>query len=170
METYQPKSPLHVAIQQVTNNTTAWIGHRFSDDTDIIAGQTFTCPNEGDLNAIEIFSSLVLIPGQVNMTLHSFESDTKEWGPTLSSSTVVIDKVDNNKWITFPLNGLHLHQGNTYGFRLQSSDLYLGIGEAAGSHEHPPFIGGQEWIVNTKDQNGKYFTYLSLAFKVDLRA
>jgi hypothetical protein len=170
METYQSKVPLHVAVQQVTNNTTAWIGHRFTDDADIIAGQTFTCPDEGDLGAIEIFSSLVMIPGHVNMTLHSFENDTKVWGPTLTSSSVVLDKVDNNKWISFPLNGLHLQKGNTYGFRLQSNDLYLGIGEAAGSHEHPPFTGGQEWVVNTENKNGKYFSYLSLTFKVDLRA
>ena len=63
-----------------------------------------------------------------------------------------------------------MQKGNTYGFRLQSNDLYLGIGEAAGSHDHPPFSGGQEWVVNNENQNGKYFSYLSLAFKVDLRA
>ncbi len=62
METPQKKSPLHIAVQQVTNNTTAWIGHRKSDNKDIVAGQTFTCPSEGELGAIEIFSSLVLNP------------------------------------------------------------------------------------------------------------
>ena len=170
METPQFKSPLHVAVQQVTNNTTAWIGHRLSDDAEIIAGQTFTCPSEGDLGAIEIFSSLVMKAGHVNMTLHSFETSTKVWGPALSTSSVAINKVDNNKWISFPLNGLHLHKGSTYGFRLQSNDLYIGIGEAAGSHAHPPYLNGQEWIVNNENKNGRYFSYLSLAFKVDLRA
>jgi membrane-bound lytic murein transglycosylase len=53
---------------------------------------------------------------------------------------------------------------------LQSNDLYLGIGEAAGSHSHPPYTDGQEWVLNTENKNGKYFSYLSLAFKVDLRA
>jgi len=170
METPQSKSHLHVAVQQVTNNTTAWVGHRISDNADVVAGQTFVCPSEGDLGTIEIFSSLVMKAGHVNMTLHAFEAATKIWGPALTTSSVVVEKIDNNKWIAFPLNGLHLQKGNTYGFRLQSNDLYLGIGEAAGSHAHPPFTGGQEWIANAANTKGKYFSYLSLAFKVDLRA
>ncbi len=170
METPQLKSHLHVAVQQVTNNTTAWIGHRLTDNADVVAGQTFVCPSEGDLGAIEIFSSLVMQAGHVNMTLHAFETDTKVWGPALSTASVAVEKIDNNKWIAFPVSGLHLHKGSTYGFRLQSNDLYLGIGEAAGSHAHPPFTGGQEWIANTANTKGKYFSYLSLAFKVDLRA
>ncbi len=170
METPQTKSPLHIVVQQVTNNTTAWIGHRKADNKDIVAGQTFTCPSEGDLDAIEIFSTLVMSPGNVKMTMHAFDADTKIWGPVLSTSSVDFNRQDAEKWISFPQTGLHLQKGNTYGFRLQSNDSCVGIGEAAGSHLQPPFIGGQEWIANAENQPGKYFSYLSLAFKVGLRA
>lgn len=170
METPQKKSPLHIAVQQVTNNTTAWIGHRKSDNKDIVAGQTFTCPSEGDLGAIEIFSSLVLNPGHLKMTMHTFDAATKIWGPVLSTSAIDIQKKDSEKWISFPQAGLHLTKGNTYGFRLQSNDSCVGIGEAAGSHLQPQFTGGQEWIGHAENQPGKYYSYLSLAFKVELRA
>jgi len=33
---------LKVVVQQVANNTTAWMGHRMLPSEDIIAGQTFT--------------------------------------------------------------------------------------------------------------------------------
>ena len=170
METPQSKLPLHVVVQQLTNNTTAWIGHQKSDNKDIVAGQTFTCPSEGDLDTIQIFSTLVLNPGNVKMTMHTFDAKTKIWGPVLSTSSIHFNKIDAEKWISFPQKGLHLQKGNTYGFRLQSSDSCIGIGEAAGSHKQPQFTGGQEWIANAENQPGKYYSYLSLAFKVGLRA
>lgn len=170
MKTGQNNRPLKVVVQQVTNNTTAWMGHRLQPSEDLIAGQTFTCPAEGDVETIEIFSSLVIRPGHAQMTLHSFDPDTKKWGPVLLSSSVDIDKNDSGKWIAFPQNGLHLQKGNSYGFRLQSDDMLLGIGEAAGVSAAPQFTGGQEWIAASSDQQGKYFNYLSLAFKVGMRA
>lgn len=170
MQTLHGNSPLKVVVQQVNNNTTAWMGNRSVDNERIIAGQTFTCPSDGDLDAIEIFSSLVVKAGHANMTLHAFDPSTKEWGPVLHSSSVVINKQDTEKWISFPQTGLHLHKGDTYGFQLQSDDMYLGLGEAAGSHSQPPFIGGQEWTSLNGKVPGKYYSYLSLAFKVGLRA
>jgi len=55
MKTEQSNPQLKVVVEQVANNTTAWMGHRLIPSEDIIAGQTFTCPAEGDLAAIEIF-------------------------------------------------------------------------------------------------------------------
>ncbi len=170
MKSSQENSPLQVVLQQVNNNTTAWMGHRPADDGEIVAGQTFTCPSEGDLDAIEIFSTLVMKPGHANMTIHSFDPSNKKWGPVLHSSSVMINKNDSEKWISFPHKGLHLHKGDTYGFQLQSNDMYIGIGEAAGSHSQPPFIGGQEWTSPSGNQPGKYYSYLSLAFKIGVRA
>jgi hypothetical protein len=169
MKTEQKNPNLKVVVEQVTNNTTAWMGHRLANE-DIVAGQTFTCPAEGDLGVIEIFSTLVLKPGHAQMTVHPFDPATKKWGPALLSSTVDIDKNDSGKWIAFPQNGLHLQKGGTYGFRLQSKDVYIGIGEAAGVRLQPQFTGGQEWTSASGDQPGKYFSYLSLAFKVGIRA
>ena len=169
MKTEQKNSQLKVVVEQVTNNTTAWMGHRLANE-DIVAGQTFTCPSEGDLGAIEIFSALVIKPGHAQMTVHPFDPATKKWGPALLSSSVEIAKSDSEKWISFPQNGLHMVKGNTYGFRLQSKDMYIGIGEAASCRLQPLFSGGQEWISPSGDQPGKYFSYLCLAFKVEVRA
>ena len=64
------KNSHHLAVvQQVTNNATSWIGHR-RDNEDVISGQTFVAPKEGELAAIEVFSAIVTKPGKIIMTLH----------------------------------------------------------------------------------------------------
>ncbi len=156
-------------IEQVTNNTTSWIGH-YSDNNDVLCGQTFIAPAEGDLGAIEVFSSVVAKPGNVVMTLHNFDPQQKSWGPAIGSTSVELNKSFMNKWVPFFIPGMHLTKGNTYGFKLESSNAYLGVGEAAGVSSHPPYQNGQEWKFTDKNKAGKAYTYFSLAFKVGLRA
>ena len=170
MSTPKKSTTLQPAVEQVTNNTTSWIGHRPGDNNDIIKGQTFIAPAEGDLDGIEVFSSMVTSPGKVMMTLHSFDSLQKNWGPVLGTTSVEFTKNDSGKWVSFDIPGQHLKKGETYGFRLESPNTLIGIGEAAGSHKHPPFNNGQEWKFSTKDSKGHSFSYFSLAFKIGLRA
>jgi hypothetical protein len=160
----------HSAVEQVTNNTTSWLGHRSRDNEDVVTGQTFIAPSEGDLEAIEVFSSIVTKPGKVTMTLHNFDPQQKSWGPALGSASVDINNTEAGKWLAFNIPGLHLNKGKAYGFRLGSPDTYMGVGEAAGCHQKPPFGAGQEWQFTKKDQGGHSFSYFSLAFKVGLRA
>ena len=61
----------HASVEQLQHNSTSWLGHRKGDHKDIITGQTFIAPTEGDLNAIEVFSSVVTNPGEVVMTLYA---------------------------------------------------------------------------------------------------
>jgi hypothetical protein len=56
-----------------------------------------------------------------------------------------------------------------YGFRLQSPDAMIGIGEAA-SHAKQPFMFGHEWNADSIHERGRFFTYFSLAFKVEMCA
>jgi hypothetical protein len=63
-------APLKSVVEQVTNNTTSWIGHDKLDNKDIISGQTFTSPSEMDLEAIEVFTNVVTTPGNVVLILH----------------------------------------------------------------------------------------------------
>ncbi len=170
METNLSGSHLKAIAQQVTNNTTSWIGHRHGETKSRISGQTFLCPTAGDLDSIEVFSAHVSNNGQVELTIHSFDAANKTWGPVLGTSKVEFNRIDTGKWISFPLNGLHLQKGMAYGFRLKSETGLIGVGEAAGSYAHLPFIGGQEWVATSDDQFGNYYSYLSLAFKVEMRA
>jgi hypothetical protein len=170
MSTLQKNSPLRVAVEQVTNNTTSWIGHRPGQNENVISGQTFISPSEGDINSIEVFSSIVTAPGKLLMTLHSFDTLHKIWGPVLGSASIELNKDDSDKWISFRLAGPHLIKGETYGFRLECPNTFIGVGEAAGNHKQPPFNNGQEWKFSAKDKKGHSFSYFSLAFKVGLRA
>jgi hypothetical protein len=170
MKTENKNHQHHAVVQQVTNNTTSWIGKRSRDNEDIVSGQTFVAPSEGDLDAIEVFSSIVTKPGKVIMTLHSFDSQQKSWGPALGTSSVDISSTEAGKWLAFSMNGMHLDKGQSYGFKLESPDTYIGVGEAAGCHTKPPFGAGQEWQFTKKKSNGECFSYFSLAFKVDMRA
>lgn len=157
-------------IQQVNNNTTSWIGIRKGDSKEIICGQTFIATSEGDLEAIEVFPSIVTTPGKVLMTLHNFDPEKKSWGPALGTSSVAFDNTNTGKWISFKIPGMHLTNGKSYGFRLESPDSYIGMGEAAGSHQQPPYRNGQAWQFTNINQQGNSFSYFSLAFKVALRA
>jgi len=170
METNQSKSHLRAVVQQVTNNATSWIGHWQGETKNRVSGQTFLCPSEGELDCIEIFSSHVTNSGPVNLSIHAFDAENKTWGPVLGTSNVEFNNLDTGKWVSFPLNGLRLQKGMTYGFRLKSETGLIGVGEAAGSVNHLPFNGGQEWASSSEELPGSFYTYLSLAFKVALRA
>ena len=170
MNTPNQSRPTVAAVEQLTNNATSWMGHRRSDNKEIVMGQTFIAPSEGDLEAIEVFSSIVTQPGQVAMTLHTFDPQLQSWGPSLGSATVEFNHTCNNKWVAFKILGLHLAKGMSYGFRLESHDSYVGVGEAAGSAKQPPFASGKEWRFTSNDKKGDAFAYYSLAFKVGLKA
>ena len=167
----EKNNSLHIAaVQQITNNTTSWIGHRTRENENVVSGQTFIAVAEGDLDAIEIFSSIVTKPGKVTMTFYNFDQQKKSWGPILGSTSVDFNHNETGKWIAFNFAGLHLDKGKSYGFRLESPDTYVGLGEAAGTYKMPPFVSGQEWKFSNNDTLGHSFSYFSLAFKVALRA
>lgn len=167
-------TPIHAAasVEQLLHNTTSWLGHRKADQKEIVTGQTFIAPTEGDLEAIEVFSSIVAKPGEVVMTLYSFDAHTQTWGAALGTAQVVFNGSLNNQWVAFKIPGLHLTKGMSYGFRLQSHNSYVGIGEAVGSAKHPPFTSGKEWkFSNTHHKSDAHsYAYFSLAFKVGLKA
>jgi hypothetical protein len=164
------KTALQEAAEQVANNTTGWIGHVPGQKETIARGQTFIANAEGDLQVIEIFSNIVSDPGKVVMTLHHFDPQARSWGPALGSASVEFQKADSGKWVAFNMPGLRLDKGKYYGFRLDSQDSYIGVGEAAGSAKQPPFNPGQEWEFTPDNQKGDCFSYFSLAYKVGIRA
>ena len=104
------------------------------------------------------------------MTLHNFDPEKKSWGPAIDSSKVDFSGASAGKWIPFDMHGMHLKKGMCYGFKIESLKAFIGVGEAAGSHNMPPFSNGQEWEFTKNDQQGQSFSYFSLAFKVGLKA
>ena len=156
-------------ITQTQNNTTLWIGHLENDPNDHFAGQTFTCPTAGQLNNIQVYSTAVHQPGDVELTLHEFDHHSKGWGPSLGHSSLLVEKADNAKWIRFSLPPVPLNKGATYGFRLQTRNAMIGLGEAATGMQQP-FTFGHEWNADSVNQRGHFYSYFSLAFKVELCA
>jgi hypothetical protein len=169
METFNTGSHPRPVISQAKNNTTLWIGHLQSDPTDHYGGQTFTCPSDGQLDNIQLYASAIQYPGEVRLTLHEFNPETKTWGPSLAESSLEVKKDDNDKWIRFHLSSLQLNRASTYGFRVHTSNGMIGLGEAACDNQDP-FTFGHEWNADSVNQRGHYYSYFSLAFKVELRA
>jgi hypothetical protein len=169
METMKKATELKPVLTQVQNNTTYWIGHMQSDPINHVAGQTFRCPADGELDNIQVLSSVVQYPGELVLTLHHFDTKNKTWGPALGKSSVKLEKDNVSKWIQFRLQPVKLEKDRTYAFRLQTPNAYVAIGEAA-TVKAKPFTYGQEWTASSDDKIGHYFTYFSLAFKVELRA
>ena len=169
MKTTKHDSLRRPLLTQIQNNTTLWIGHLQSDPTDHFAGQTFKCPSDGLLDNIQVYSSAVQQPGEMSLTLHEFDDKTKTWGPSIGNSSVGLQRGDDAKWIRFELQPLTLRKDAVYGFRLQTNNALIGIGEAATGTKHP-FTFGHEWNGDSKNLHGHYYTYFSLTFKVELRA
>jgi hypothetical protein len=162
-------SSSHPIISQTKNNTTLWIGHLQTDTNDHIAGQTFKCPADGLVNNIQVYSSTVQQPGDVALSLHEFDAASQSWGPAIADANMYLQKGDDARWIRFGLAPVALKKDATYGFRLQSNNALVGLGEAA-SHAKQPFTFGNEWKNDTADGKGHYYSYFSLAFKVELCA
>lgn len=169
METFKPGSHPRPVLTQAENNTTLWIGHLQTDPTDHFGGQTFTCPAEGKLDNIQLYAAAVQYPGDIQLTLHEFDEASKTWGPAIGESSCTVEKKDNQRWIRFSLPPLQLNKSATYGFRVYTSNAMVGLGEAACDNRHP-FTFGHEWNADSTNQKGHYYSYFSLAFKVELRA
>jgi hypothetical protein len=156
-------------VTQAENNTTLWVGHLQNDPTDHFAGQTFICPSEGLLNNIQVYSSAVQMPGELSLTLHEFDPETRNWGPAIGNSSLPVKRDDEAQWMRFELQPVSLNKNATYGFGLYTNDAMIGIGEAATGNQRP-FTFGHEWNGDSTNQTGHFFTYFSLAFKVELCA
>jgi hypothetical protein len=169
MEISSQSNQPHSILSQIRNNTGYWLGHLPADPYERFAGQTFECPADSVLDNIQVYINSVQRTGQVNLTLHVFDSKTKTWGQIISSAAVTISKKDQSRWVRFVLHPVTIHKNNAYAFRLQSSDALIAIGEAAWPIKEP-FSAGQEWTGDTGNPAGNFYTYFSLAFKVEIRA
>ena len=70
-------------LMQVTSNTTFWVGPRPFDIHNHYAGQTFITPANATLHNIQVYAEMVQHPGNVSLTVHSFDDDNKTWGPII---------------------------------------------------------------------------------------
>lgn len=169
MHKYQ-KAPLNKVAEQTDNNSTGWVGQVPGIKDHMVMGQTFIAGAAGDLQAIEVFSNVVTRDSHVLITLYNFDTGKQCWGQVLGTASIEVKKADAGKWLVFNLPGLHLAEGQAYGFRLDSMDSYIGVGEACGSFRQPVFKTGQEWQFTDSNPNGNPFTYFSLAFRVEVAA
>lgn len=170
METNNSNLKSAALVQQVGNNTTSWFGYSQAETRNRITGQTFTSPANAELNSISIYASYIVNKGSVEMTIHEFDAAHKTWGPVIATSKKEFTKNDASKWISFLLKGIPLKKDKTYGFQLKSDEVFVGVGETVCSFGQLPCKGGLEWSSFTKDPSENFYTYLSLAFKADLRA
>lgn len=156
-------------LSQTENNATLWIGHLANSTNDLLAGQTFSCPSDGLLNNIQVYSTAVTQPGAVELTLHEFDPETKSWSQPISQSVLNIESNDTSKWLRFELEPVQLRKDGNYAFRLHTDNGIIGFGEGI-RHAHKPFTFGQAWSSDSGRKGEKFFSYFSLAFKVEMCA
>ena len=169
MKTIQHNSLPRPILTQTENNTSMWVGHLHNDPTDHFGGQTFVCPAEGLIDNIQVYSDAVQYPGELTLSLHEFDPRSKTWGPAIGNSVFILEKKDSSSWIRFALPAVPVHTGMSYGFRLHTDNALVAIGEAA-SGTRQPFTFGHEWNADSRNEKGNFFSYFSLAFKVELCA
>jgi hypothetical protein len=156
---------METILSQTLNNTTLWVGHLSHDTNDHVAGQTFSCPDEGSLDSIQVYSAAVPHPGELLLTLHEFDCGSRNWGPPIAKSRQFIERSDEKRWIRFELDPVMLKKNSCYGFQLQSKDACIGLGEAV-TNAKTPFTFGPSWSKSRNNGSGDYYNYFSLAFKV----
>ena len=170
MQTILHGSHSRPLISQAEKNTTLWIGHLQTDPTDHFGGQTFTCPSDGILDNVQLYASAVQQAGDMLLTLHEFDETRKIWGAPLGESCVSVEKKDHDHWLHFHLpNFIPLKKDGVYGFRVKTRNAMIGLGEAVSDNNHP-FTFGREWNGDSQNERGFYYSYFSLAFKIELRA
>ena len=169
MEKMKNAGTIRPILSQTRNNTTTWIGHLQNDTLDHLGGQTFKCPDDGYLDNIQVYASVIQRPGEVQLTLYEFDDHTKVWSHSISSSSIAVNMQDEGSWLSFILPRIFLSKHKTYGFRLQSNNAMVGIGEFARGNNEPCSFG-QEWNADSNNQEGVFFTWFSLAFKVEMVA
>lgn len=169
METMKNAGAIRSILSQTRNNTTTWIGHLQNETLDHFSGQTFKCPDDGILDNIQVYASMIQRAGEVQLTLYQFENNAKNWNHSVTAASVLVSTKDEGDWITFMLPHVLLSKDKTYGFRLESNNAMLGIGEWARDN-HEPCSFGQEWNADSNNKDGVFFTWFSLAFKVEMIA
>ncbi|MBS1757894.1 MAG: hypothetical protein JSU03_11490 [Bacteroidetes bacterium] len=167
MEAASLQTASKLLAQQTTINTTSWVGH-INDNKEIATGQTFMATTDGDVKSVEIYSNMVSKPGHVTMSLHAYDPQQKEWGHTIQSTNIEVKKNDTGKWVKFAVPGMHVDKGKIYGFKIESQDCFMGLGEAAGSSKLPPFTQGQEWKFVNNNAKIDSYNYFCLAFKIGM--
>lgn len=156
-------------LTQTASNTTLWVGHSQTDPADHYGGQTFVCPDQGQLDNIQLLATAVPVAGELLLTLHAFDAELRSWGPVLAQVSRVVDADDRNNWLSFSMPSIALEKGYCYGFRIQARKGLVALAEAACDNKHP-FSFGQEWSADSLNQQGHYYSFFSLAFKVEMRA
>ena len=167
MEKTTTSSHHHPVLSQNRSNATIWVGHLPADPHDHLAGQTFLAPTSGVLDNIQVHMNAVQQPGRVILSLHPFDPAAQVWGPAMAESMLEVASADHGNWIRFALADVRLDAGSGYGFRLFSPDAMVGIGEGVSGNTDP--FAGREWNAEAPDQAGRFFSYFSLAFRVEMR-
>ncbi|MFN4314439.1 MAG: hypothetical protein ACK4E0_09115 [Chitinophagaceae bacterium] len=164
-----PQTRSHTLLRQDRINSCTWIGQGVSDSDEHFAGQTFVCPRSGELDRIQLFLSDVRSNGDLLVSLHEFNPTNQSWGPALAIGRRLVSPQLGNSWVDFLLDPTRVEAGQAYGFKLAAPDLLVALAEAVEDHQHP-FAFGQEWNADTRDQQGRFYQYFSLAFQVGMRA
>jgi len=164
-----PGAAIKPVLTQTASNTTLWVGHSQTDPADHYGGQTFVCPTQGQLDNIQLFATAVPVAGELLLTLHAFDAEQRSWGPVLAQVSRVVDADDRDNWLSFSMPAIALEKGRCYGFRIQARKGLVALAEAACGNKHP-FSFGQEWSADSFNQQGHYYSFFSLAFKVEMRA
>ena len=164
--TMEPPSP---AFERETNSI-SWVGHFLINGKDQykLAGQTFKSPLNGWLRRIDIYTSGIQHPGVLELTLHPFDDMRHQWQEELARSSLLVARNGNDPWITMALNQARLERDRYYGFRLQSRDALLALGERARTAGQP-ILEGEEWMANTENREGDFFHYFNLVFRLGIQ-
>lgn len=154
-------------ISQLQTNGCRWLGDFREETAEHMAGQTFQINQSGQLETISVYCEMVHRQGKVRMSLHRFDEEEHNWGPALGIQEMEIPKGSDPTWVDFNLGQVSLDGNSRYGFRLQTQDALIALGEAVWGNDKNDWTG-EEWIAKGNEKGGHYFRYFSLVYSVGM--
>ena len=144
-----------------------WVGH-CHNGVDYYAGQTFQIPEKGVLQKIKLYCSLIQGSPHATLSIYDFDEVNHIWKSKRNETIKTITPSFENQWIEFEIQGIEVHKGECYGFKLtcQKGGM-MALAECPWDKPNP-YAEGEEWVGSSSLPEGKFQKEFDFAFQGEI--
>ena len=151
---------VNFALSEEDHNMICWLGQQ-------MAGQVFQAQGNGFIKSVSVLPEVIGHDGELVMTLHRFNPETKIWEAVLAQAAKQITTGMADQWQQFSFDTIQVAAGQWYGFKLQYTGGQLALAEGARKNNGNKSM---EWTALNAQEKGVFHSDFHLAYKVALAA
>ena len=160
-------NPASISIGNTQRGHHFWIG-KCDNNTDFYAGQTFKIPRSGSLKTISILPELIVGETDATLSVYEFDEQQHAFKDKKTECKLQLHKSDENKWIQFHFNNVHLDNSRSYAFKISCNhNGIMAIAECNWSIKDP-YPEGEQWVGSSKNPQGNFHRNFDLAFLAEI--